>query len=300
MAKIVIGYDPGGAYANGVGYLELSDTMQLRGFEHTTCSTSDEALTWLFDEQKINPNDVICAGIDTLMSWTTVGTFRPMDYFLKQEYPDVEKSVFSVNSAYGAMAIQGMVFAHALTQCAPHIQFINETHPKVAYYAQTGRRHDYLARPDLLDFEQVESPETARKTLKKEFNEQGAVRMWKELLQWINQDAGYAIAQTSHITAPIDDHEWDALYSAWFTYHFGFRSSCRDLMKLEEHELLGINLSQDQSSRIKSLRQQFAWHENQSLVQLMENRIMIPCGLEEKVKYLWLPASASDNEEGSA
>jgi len=300
MAKYVIGYDPGGAFANGISYLELSDEMQLRGFDYASCSTSDEALSWLFDQQEINPQDVICAGIDTLMSWTTVGTFRPMDYFLKRAYPEVRKSVFSVNSAYGAMAIQGMVFAHALAQCAPHIQLINETHPKVAYYAQTDRKHDYLVPPDLLSPEQVDIPETAGKARKKVFNEQGAVRMWKELLQWINQDAGYALAQSSQIAVPIDDHEWDALYSAWFTYHFGFRSRCRDLMKLEENELLDINLSRVQASRIKSLRKRFSGREEQSLLQLMENRIIVPCGLEDKVKYLWLPASAEDMGEGSA
>ncbi|RRJ54909.1 hypothetical protein EHV15_35650 [Paenibacillus oralis] len=296
MARYVIGYVPGGAYANGISYLELSDTMHIRGYGHASCSTSDEALTWLFDEQKVSPNDVICAGIDTLMSWATVGTFRPMDYFLKQEYPEVENLIFSVNSAYGAMAIHGMVFAHALIRCAPHIHFINESHPKVAYYAQTGFWHDYLTRTDQLNIDPKESHESARWTCNKMFNEVGAVRMWKELLQWINHDAGYSMVQSSDITIPIDDSEWDALYSAWFTYHLGFRSTCRDLMKLEEQGLLTINLSTDQSSRIKLLRQRFAG-EDQSIVRMMENRIIIPCELEEKVKYLWLPASAGDANE---
>lgn len=298
MGKFVIGYDPGGALANGISCLELSDTLQIRGYDHTNCSTSDEALAWLFDEQKINPEDVIAAGIDTLLSWTTVGTFRPMDYFLKGEYSELANSVFSVNSAFGAMAIQGMVFAHALHRCAPNLQFINETHPKVAYYAQTGRRHDYMTRPQDLVSREGESPETTRKAIKKAFNEPGAVRMWKELLKWINQDAGYEVAQTSCISAPVDDHEWDSLYSAWFTYHYGIRSQSRDLMNLEEHDLLQIDLNTDQTSRIKSLRERFT--EEHSLVQLLEQRIIVPCGLEEKVKYLWLPASASEGSEGSA
>jgi hypothetical protein len=149
MAGIIIGYDPGGAYANGICYLELTENLRVAGFNSSIVSTCDEALAWLFDEQKIDPMRVIGAGIDSLLSWSTVGTFRPMDYFLKREYPEVEASVLSVNSAYGAMAIQGMVFAHELAAIAPNLKMLNETHPKVAYYAQTGRRHDYMTKRDI-------------------------------------------------------------------------------------------------------------------------------------------------------
>lgn len=88
MSSFIIGYDPGGAKANGISYLELDDDYRISGFNTKTVSTCDEALFWLFGEQKLDPALVVGAGIDSLLSWPTVGTFRPMDYFLKQKYPE--------------------------------------------------------------------------------------------------------------------------------------------------------------------------------------------------------------------
>lgn len=288
MAKFVVGYDPGGAKANGISYLELSDELKIRGYEYATCSSADEAMCWLFDQQKISPNEIICAGIDTLMSWATVGAFRPMDHFLRQDYPEVSNSIFSVNSAFGSMAIQGMVFAHVINECAPNLMFINETHPKVAYYAQTGRRHDYVTRPSYLAAKHENGLKTARRPIKKTFNEEGAARMWNELLQWINQDAGSSVYSPAAAAASHEDHEWDALYSAWFTYHYGLHSPSRDLMRLHENDLLTINLKREEADRIEALRGRCG---DISLVRHLENRIIVPNALEEKVKYLWLPAS---------
>lgn len=317
MAAIIVGYDPGGANANGISYLELTDDFQVSRFETSTVSTCDEALTWLFGEKMINPADVIGAGIDSLLTWSTMGTFRPMDYFLREEYPDVQASVLSGNSAAGSMAIQGVVFAQTLAAIAPNLKILNETHPKVAYYAQKGQKHDYLTKEETPvktkdEASTPEKKEEATKTVPKVFNEANATRMWNELLEWINQDSEQDSEQdcekdkqkSTPPTIQVADHEWDALYSAWFTYKYGFVAPGLDLMQLEANNILDISLTPKQTSSIQSLHSRSVIHKEAGLLaKHFEQRIRIPISPKELVSYYWLdidPSTKDDNQEGKS
>jgi hypothetical protein len=66
-----------------------------------------------------------------------------------------------------------------------------------------------------------------------------------ELLEWIRLNADSKYPNSVEATAGVADHEWDALYSAWFTYQYGFLTPGRDLMQLEANELLKLNLSHE-------------------------------------------------------
>jgi len=60
-----------------------------------------------------------------------------MDLYLRETYPQVRNSVISSNGLYGAMVVQGMAMAILLREQWGDI-LLNETHPKVQYYAQSG------------------------------------------------------------------------------------------------------------------------------------------------------------------
>ena len=116
------------------------------------------------------------AGMDTLLYWETGrGGWRQSDLWLRKRYPDVAKSVVCSNSMYGAMAVQGMAFAMRLRETWPDL-FLCETHPKVLYRALAGRRHSW-------------GPDMDR---------------------WLLHEAGCPDA-----APPSNEHEWDALVSAW-------------------------------------------------------------------------------------
>ncbi|MCM3130119.1 MULTISPECIES: DUF429 domain-containing protein [unclassified Paenibacillus] len=292
MTYIIIGYDPGGNHANGVSYLKVTSDLRIEDFDSTIVSTCDEALSWLFDDQMINPDEVIAAGIDSFLSWPTIGVFRPMDDFLKREYPEVKSSIFSVNSAFGAMAIQGVIFAQILASVSPNLQLLNETHPKVAYHAQTARRHDYFAKRDNavddIKNEQVDHFKSVRKV----YNELNATRMWKELLDWIGLSASSKYSKSLNMSPQAMDHEWDAIYSAWFTYQFGIMTPGRNLMQPNSDEFLSAYLNDEQAAQISSLRNsKISGNGAIKIAEIFKERIMIPKGIEGKVTYYWLPAS---------
>lgn len=191
------------------------------------------------------------------------------------------------------MAIQGVVFAHSLNLIAPNIKIINETHPKVAYYAQTGRRHDYLTKEDQIPYNSIKTQESPSKVAKKVYNNDNAVRMWNELLDWIRLSAASRDLGTMPISIIVGDHEWGALYSAWFTYRHGFVSRGCNLMQFEDSDNCTLNLSHPQKSRIDSLDGLGAAMEGVgTLANLFEQRIMVPDGIKDKVTYFWLPASS--------
>lgn len=118
------------------------------------------------------------AGIDTYLSWATVNSgWRPMDVILRQTYPQVQHSVFSSNSAAGSMAIQGMAMAMRLRALWPEVR-LNETHPKILYFALTSLPYVF----------------------------------GQGMITWLG---GHVNAATG--VAITNDHEWDALISAWAT-----------------------------------------------------------------------------------
>lgn len=133
------------------------------------------------------------AGLDTLLYWETGrGGWRQSDLWLRKRYADVANSVVCSNSMYGAMAVQGMALAMRLREAWPDLPLC-ETHPKVLYRAMTGRRHSW-------------GPEMDR---------------------WLLDAAGCPEA-----VAPSNDHEWDALVSAWAASNWASGNWTDDLRSL--------------------------------------------------------------------
>ena len=143
----------------------------------STCDSVDEALDWFKDE--VGESTVDAAGIDAPLSWATGRAgWRSMDIYLRKRYRPVQRSVLSINSAAGSMVVQGMAVALKLKKIWKGIR-LNETHPKVLYYALTGHSYKY-GQP-----------------------------MVRCLLGRF----------TPPLTVPItNEHEWDALFSAWATW----------------------------------------------------------------------------------
>lgn len=172
---LVFGYDPGGRNANGVALIDDSAGPSPQIWTNTVDSV-DEVLQWLMAQAGSRPLDG--AGIDTFLSWATSECgWRPMDAWLRQQYHQVIHSVFSSNSAAGSMSIQGMALAMRLRTMWPQV-LLNETHPKVLYFAMTGQQ--YVFGQPMINW----------------------------LTAQLNPIAGAAVA---------NDHEWDALISAWVT-----------------------------------------------------------------------------------
>ncbi len=125
---------------------------------------------------RIGEEAPVAAGIDAFLYWETdICGWREADLWLRRSYPDVENSVLSSNSTFGSMAIQGMAFAMRLRQKWPEIALI-ESHPKVLYYALKGERYSWSS----------------------------------EMVSWLQEKIGCKGGDEFK-----NDHEWDALISAW-------------------------------------------------------------------------------------
>ena len=172
------GFDPGGKQGGGSGVAIIFWDQSI-GPTIRTCTVSSvlQAITWIYS------NNVSCIdgfGIDTLLSWSVYESgWRPMDWYIKHYYPNVQNSVVPPNYLMGSMALQGMAFAISLKNRYSDL-LLNETHPKVQYYAVTGTSYDYKNNKAIMD-------------------------------SWLLSNIGG--------TAVINnEHEWDALFSAWATY----------------------------------------------------------------------------------
>ena len=119
------------------------------------------------------------AGIHTLLCWQTgKGGLRQPDQWLRDRYKEVSNSVVPPNSLYGAMAVQGMAMAMRLRQCWPDVK-LNETHPKVLCSVKANLKDGYA----------------------------------DDLVGWLRgQEESFSNWK------PRNEHERDALISAWATY----------------------------------------------------------------------------------
>jgi hypothetical protein len=132
-ADIFLGFDPGGRRKFGVALLQGENASA------STCSGVGEAVSWALNEcRKTKP---VAAGIDTLLHWSTDnGGMRNADRWLRDTYPKARSSVMCPNSLYGAMPVGGMGLALELRRHLPNIR-LNETHPKLLFYAISGKRY---------------------------------------------------------------------------------------------------------------------------------------------------------------
>jgi hypothetical protein len=170
---MIFGFDPGGK--SGVALLTESQMGYFSGEVATLRSVAD-AYDWLSARASMT---LEAAGIDSLISWSLKRAgWRPMDLYLREKYPKIENSVVSSNSLYGAMGVQGMAMAILLRKRWPSI-ILNETHPKVQYFAASGIRH----------------------------------RFGKQIIGWLEKQVRW-----NHFPEISTEDEWDALYSALFTH----------------------------------------------------------------------------------
>jgi hypothetical protein len=173
-----LGYDPGGDGRHGVAAIQTA-TGEAPRAEVATVATVEHAVAWLVERLPRDPRARVAIGIDTLTMWSTGSAgWRPADAWLRARYPAVVKSVAAPNSLFGSMPIGGLAALVSVRERRPNL-IVSETHPKVLYFALAGTRYAFDATAD--------SP------------------MRVALRQWTGIDD----------LAPLDDHQWDALVSAW-------------------------------------------------------------------------------------
>lgn len=234
-----LGYDPGGKTGGGHGVATLwVTTGSVVRHETETLGTVNEVLRW-FHERLSNdsPHGV---GMDTLTYWSESDSgWRGADAWLRKRYghedsfcvsgtaPErsrskrlrVRDSVASPNSLHGSMSVSGMLALRRLRGQWPRL-FVTETHPKVLYHALRSRKgqvYVYLAdgreRPPPKQVQAEYSDLTQRNA-------------------WLRTQMPHASGVT-----PRDDHQWDALISAWAAYQ-SRKDNWIDLVDLEDQRML--------------------------------------------------------------
>jgi len=119
--------------------------MPIDALQVAAASTLRDAMAWVDDACR--NGRIVAAGLDTLTEWNTgVGGWRPADSWLREKYAGVRNSVLSPNAIFGSMAVNGAAF---LTLLAPRFRsdrtMITEAHPKVCFFAMTGKKHAWAA-----------------------------------------------------------------------------------------------------------------------------------------------------------
>lgn len=222
---------------HGVAALWITAGSVVRHDTETLGAVS-QVLRW-FDERLADdgPHGV---GIDTLTYWSEgEAGWRGADAWLRKRYghedrfrvPEtapgksrskrirVRDSVASPNSLHGSMSVSGMFVLRRLRGQWPRV-FVTETHPKVLYHAlrsSKGQVYVYLASGK-------ESPPPEQ--VRAEYSDLTQRNTW--LQTQMPQASG---------TAPGDDHQWDALISAWAAYQ-SRKKNWADLVDLEDQRML--------------------------------------------------------------
>lgn len=216
-----LGYDPGGnkdprrRKGHGVAILRVEGVSVEPDF--ATLGTVQEVLEW-FDEKAAE-----CAirgvGIDTLTYWSAARSgWRGADLWLRQKYRDVVHSVAAPNSLYGAMSVNGMFVLRRL-RCMQPRMFVTETHPKVLYHALRNGEYIYLGDGEVL-------PDKPKSGV-----EYSGLQRRNE---WLASECPFA---GSSVEMPTDDHQWDALVSAW-AVHVSKPRKWTDLVGHEDPTML--------------------------------------------------------------
>ena len=144
-SEFIIGYDPGGNGAHGVAKLEVRDGAAVR-LSTTILPTAEGVLSCL--ESTV---PLAAIGVDTLTCWSTGPSgWRPADRWLREQYPDVQKSVVSPNSLFGSMGLNGMAVLIEARRQFPAVH-ITETHPKVLYRYFKGVPYNYPESREEMD-----------------------------------------------------------------------------------------------------------------------------------------------------
>ena len=146
MPAFVVGYDPGGNGKHGMAVLRVrseGDRWRPLDLQVTTESSLADTLDWV--KNTCRHGRILAAGVDTLTEWNSgLGGWRPADCWLRKTYRAVQGGVIAPAALRGAMVINGAGF---LQELAPRFRTdattVTEAHPKVCYFALTGRIADF-------------------------------------------------------------------------------------------------------------------------------------------------------------
>lgn len=248
---VVLGFDPGGR--SGVAIIR-SRGGQPSSCDWGTVGSVDAALDWY--ASRLAGAVPIGIGIDTPLCWETGNCgWRGPDLWLRAAYPEKEQSVISTNSAYGAMIVQGLALALRLrARFAPSRLHLNETHPKVLYYAL--RRQSY--------------PRTGP--------------MASDVVGWL-----CALVPIGCGGRSMTSDEWDAVLSAWATLQGLTGAWSRDLMALAECPCSRcptvVPMALRKGSRTASLYRRL--RRSSSRLPLRQSISAVPCRLGLSMRAFW-------------
>lgn len=220
-----LGYDPGGygkkggAGNNGVAAIEVKGGVIVE----TWCCTKRTVrgvLEWFSTKTKSMGRPVRGIGIDTVTYWGSERNgLRGADCWLRHAFPGAKQSVIAPNGLYGAMCLNGMfvLLDVAKSQANTRPDFIiTETHPKVLYFALKEPSEKYPTYKKVggrLNWLQKMNPWLAT-----EMGIERAQPGWIPDGHWLDaQSRESAASEDGH--CPRNDHEWDAMISAWAAFH---------------------------------------------------------------------------------
>lgn len=121
-AKIWIGADPGGAGNFGVSIFKADGSAHTCSVDH-----ADAAIDVIRRHVTAAPAG---AGVDAPLWWSSGRSgLRTADIWIRNEYRLPARNVQAMNSLWGAVLVQGIMFVQRLREYFPNVP-VTETHPK--------------------------------------------------------------------------------------------------------------------------------------------------------------------------
>ena len=125
--EVWVGIDPGGAKCFGVAILNAGGECHTR-----SVNCVDEAIRIVRDRVPSTPAGV---GVDAPLWWSSgPAGCRKADQWIRQRYQLPSRNVQSVNSMWGAVIAQGMMFVARIRELFPNVP-VTEAHPKAVLVA---------------------------------------------------------------------------------------------------------------------------------------------------------------------
>ena len=147
--KTWIGADPGGEGKFGVAVLH-SETNAVT----VVTDSADGAVDFVRRTMKGPPSGI---GVDAPLWWSSGPTgIRHADRWIRERHGLAPKNVQAVNSMWGAVLAQGMLFVARMREAFPGIP-VTEAHPKavLAALSEEERRHHFGVYAQLLTNEKA-------------------------------------------------------------------------------------------------------------------------------------------------
>lgn len=223
IGRCYLGYDPGGNGKHGVAAICVQADAVVK-IELDTVDAASDVLKWFLCQNRIaRLGPAVGIGVDTLTYWSGGNSgWRNADIHLRGTYPDVAGSVASANSLYGSMGLNGMFVLRKLREENDDL-YVTETHPKVLYRALVRKQYaSYPQQKPTKSEEEVERWRELRKRWERMNPDLASILVLAPRLreQFSRSPEGpYGKTRVDvPCGVPSNDHEWDALISAWAAY----------------------------------------------------------------------------------